>query len=85
MREDFFKILPELSEKQFFMNKSAKKMYFCKLKTHIMFIKFHRDNPNQRYVKMIIDCLNNDGVIIFPPTPYMPWDAAFRAAKLSTE
>lgn len=50
-----------------------------------MFIKFHRDNPNQRYVKMIIDCLNNDGVIIFPPTPYMPWDAAFRAAKLSTE
>ena len=66
MREDFFKILPELSEKQFFMNKSAKKMYFCKLKTHIMFIKFHRDNPNQRYVKMIIDCLNNDGVIIFP-------------------
>lgn len=31
-----------------------------------MFLKLHAENPNPRYVKMIIDCLNDDGVIIFP-------------------
>ncbi len=31
-----------------------------------MFLKLHSENPNPRYVKMIIDCLNDDGVIIFP-------------------
>ena len=31
-----------------------------------MFLKLHAENPNPRYVKMIIECLENDGVIIFP-------------------
>lgn len=31
-----------------------------------MFIKLYPDNPNPRYVKMIIDCLNSGGLIIFP-------------------
>ncbi len=31
-----------------------------------MFLKLHSENPNARYVKMIVDCLNDDGVIIFP-------------------
>ena len=31
-----------------------------------MFLKLHAENPNPRYVKMIIECLNDDGVIIFP-------------------
>ena len=31
-----------------------------------MFLKLHTENPNPRYVKMIIECLENDGVIIFP-------------------
>ena len=31
-----------------------------------MFLKLHAENPNPRNVKMIIDCLENDGVIIFP-------------------
>ena len=31
-----------------------------------MFLKLHSENPNPRYIKMIIDCLNDDGVIIFP-------------------
>jgi len=31
-----------------------------------MFLKLHSENPNPRYVKMIIECLENDGVIIFP-------------------
>ena len=31
-----------------------------------MFLKLHSENTNPRYVKMIIDCLNDDGVIIFP-------------------
>ena len=31
-----------------------------------MFLKLHTENPNPRNVKMIIDCLENDGVIIFP-------------------
>ena len=31
-----------------------------------MFLKLHAENPNPRNVKMIIECLENDGVIIFP-------------------
>ena len=31
-----------------------------------MFLKLHSENPNPRYIKMIIECLNDDGVIIFP-------------------
>ena len=31
-----------------------------------MFLKLHSENPNLRYIKMIIECLENDGVIIFP-------------------
>ena len=31
-----------------------------------MFLKLHPENPNQRHIKMIIDCLEDDGVIIFP-------------------
>ena len=31
-----------------------------------MFLKLHPTNPNPRYVKMILECLNDDGVIIFP-------------------
>ncbi len=31
-----------------------------------MFLKLHSENPNPRYVKMVIECLENDGVIIFP-------------------
>ena len=31
-----------------------------------MFLKLHPTNPNPRYVKMILECLNDDGLIIFP-------------------
>ena len=31
-----------------------------------MFLKLHAENPNPRNIKMIIECLENDGVIIFP-------------------
>ena len=31
-----------------------------------MFLKLHSENPNPRFIKMIIECLENDGVIIFP-------------------
>ena len=31
-----------------------------------MFLKLHSENPNQRYVKMIVECLENDGVVVFP-------------------
>ena len=31
-----------------------------------MFLQVHPENPNPRHIKMIIDCLNDDGVIIFP-------------------
>lgn len=31
-----------------------------------MFLKLHSENPNPRYIKMIIECMENDGVIIFP-------------------
>ena len=31
-----------------------------------MLLKLYPENPNPRYIKMIIDCLENDGVIIFP-------------------
>ena len=45
----------------------AKKYYLCNTKNlNIMFLKLHSENPNPRYVKMIIECLENDGVIIFP-------------------
>ena len=31
-----------------------------------MYLQLHPENPNQRHVKMILECLNDDGVIIFP-------------------
>ncbi len=31
-----------------------------------MFLKLHPENPNQRHIKMIIECLNDGGLIIFP-------------------
>lgn len=31
-----------------------------------MFLQVHPDNPNPRHIKMILECLNDDGVIIFP-------------------
>ena len=31
-----------------------------------MFLKLYPENPNPRYIKMIIECLENDGIIIFP-------------------
>ena len=31
-----------------------------------MFLQIHPENPNPRHVKMILECLDNDGVIIFP-------------------
>lgn len=31
-----------------------------------MLIKLHKENPNQRHVKMILECLADGGVIIFP-------------------
>ena len=43
-----------------------KNCIFATLKFNIMFLKLHAENPNPRNVKMIIDCLENDGVIIFP-------------------
>lgn len=44
-----------------------KNNYLCNTKNlNIMFLKLHAENPNPRYVKMIIECLENDGVIIFP-------------------
>lgn len=31
-----------------------------------MFLKLYPDNPNPRYVKMILECLEDDGLVIFP-------------------
>jgi len=31
-----------------------------------MFLQVHPENPNPRHMKMILECLENDGVIIFP-------------------
>jgi len=31
-----------------------------------MYLQLHPENPNQRHIKMILECLNDDGVIIFP-------------------
>ena len=31
-----------------------------------MFLKLYPDNPNPRYVKMILECLQDGGVIVFP-------------------
>ena len=31
-----------------------------------MFLQVHPENPNPRHIKMILECLDNDGVIIFP-------------------
>ena len=31
-----------------------------------MFLQIHPENPNPRHVKMILECLEDDGVIIFP-------------------
>ncbi len=31
-----------------------------------MFLQIHPENPNPRHIKMILECLDNDGVIIFP-------------------
>ncbi|MGN0032361.1 MAG: L-threonylcarbamoyladenylate synthase [Candidatus Limimorpha sp.] len=31
-----------------------------------MLLQIHPKNPNPRHIKMIIECLNDDGVIIFP-------------------
>ena len=31
-----------------------------------MFLKLYKENPNPRYVKMILECLTDGGVIIFP-------------------
>ena len=48
------------------MTYRLKNCIFATLKFDIMFLKLHAENPNPRNVKMIIDCLENDGVIIFP-------------------
>ena len=48
------------------MTYRLKNCIFATLKFNIMFLKLHTENPNPRNVKMIIDCLENDGVIIFP-------------------
>ena len=31
-----------------------------------MFLKLYKENPNPRYVKMILECLADGGIIIFP-------------------
>ena len=31
-----------------------------------MLLQIHPKNPNPRHIKMILECLNDDGVIIFP-------------------
>lgn len=31
-----------------------------------MFLKLHSENPNPRNIKMIIECLNDGGLVIFP-------------------
>jgi len=31
-----------------------------------MFLQVHPENPNPRHIKMILECLEDDGVIIFP-------------------
>ena len=33
---------------------------------HDMFLQIHPENPNPRHIKMVLECLNDDGVIIFP-------------------
>ena len=35
-------------------------------KTKLMLLQIHPKNPNPRHIKMILECLNDDGVIIFP-------------------
>lgn len=48
------------------MSVVMKILYLHHLNLNAMFLKLHSENPNPRYVKMIIECLENDGVIIFP-------------------
>ena len=31
-----------------------------------MFLKLYEDNPNERLIKQVVDCLKNDGIIIYP-------------------
>ena len=31
-----------------------------------MLLKIHPDNPSTRHIKMVVDCLNNGGIIIYP-------------------
>ena len=40
--------------------------YFCAIFFKAMLLKLYPTNPNPRYVKMILECLADGGVIIFP-------------------
>lgn len=46
-----------------------------------MFLKLYPDNPNPRYVKMIIECLNDDGLIIFPTDTIYGMGCSIKSAK----
>ncbi|MCR5013217.1 MAG: threonylcarbamoyl-AMP synthase [Bacteroidales bacterium] len=47
-----------------------------------MFLKLHPTNPNPRYVKMILECLNDDGVIIFPTDTIYGMGGNIRSPKV---
>lgn len=49
------------------MNELFEKILYLQiLNFKVMFLKLYPENPNPRYMKMILECLNDDGVIIFP-------------------
>ncbi len=42
-------------------------MYFCKnIKPKDMLVRIHPENPSQRLIKVVVDCLKKGGVIIYP-------------------
>lgn len=47
-----------------------------------MLLKLHPTNPNPRYVKMILECLNDDGVIIFPTDTIYGMGGNIRSPKV---
>ena len=47
-----------------------------------MFLKLHPTNPNPRYIKMILECLNDDGVIIFPTDTIYGMGGNIRSPKV---
>lgn len=47
-----------------------------------MILKLHPENPNPRYVKMILECLNDGGLIIFPTDTIYGMGGGIRQPKV---